>query len=319
MKRTASAKIIFLVTVLLICSFCNAKTWNINDGSELSDASETNGAVLREIKEIKRLTIAGKKGEVKKRLKGLAKKYPSLSGGDFEAFVEAETYYAGGKLSKAGRKFRSFLKDYPDSPLYNVSLDRYFQIGDAFLNGYKKRVLFFLKITSYDEGVEIMDNIVDIAGDAPIAKRAAINTAEHYEEHGKFEDAYFKWSEIASLWPTGDIGKRALLAKARTKHASYIGPAYDSSALKSARSYYLRFQQRYPEEAERYEIEKKLELIDEQLAFKQLFIGKYYDRTESERAANLYHRMVVNNWPNTTSGQKAESLVSIRKEGKNEQ
>ena len=62
---------------------------------------------------------------------------------------------------------------------------------------------------------------------------------------------------------------------ARCKHAAYKGPKYDASNLISAESYYKNFKLRYPKDAEKFAIDEKLKLINEQIALKKFRVAEY--------------------------------------------
>ena len=155
-----------------------------------------------------------------------------------------------------------------------------------------------------------MDRITDRTGETPIAIRAAVSVAKSYEKRGKFNEAYLKWSQISLRWPTSQIGKESLLAMARCKHAAYKGPKYDVSNLISAKSYYENFKLRYPKDAEEFDVDKRLEQINEQMAYKQFSIGQYYQETGSKQSANFYYQMVIDNWPGSTAAKMAKEMIN---------
>ncbi len=221
-------------------------------------------------------------------------------------FIKAEMLFADGKFVKAIRAYDKLLLRYPRSELHDVVLDRKFAIGTLFLGGHKKRVLKIFKIKGYAEGAKIMERVSDAAGDAPLAVAAAVAVAQSLEKRGKYNDAYHKWSEISSRWPTGKIGKDALLAMGRCKHAAYRGPKYDSSGLISAKSYYENFRMRHPQEAKALDIGEKLEYIEEQSSFKQFKIGRYYQKTDNNQSARIYYQKVIANWPGSTGAKMAQ-------------
>ena len=148
------------------------------------------------------------------------------------------------------------------------------------------------------------------ASDRSIAAQAAIEAANHYEKRKKFAEAYLKWSEVSWQWETGQIAKEALLAMARCKHAAYKGPKYNAANLKSAKTYYQDFELRYPKDAKELGIDKIVRQIDEQMAYKQLTIAKYYQRTGKTQAANLYYDMVIRSWPNTDAAELARQIFT---------
>ena len=135
---------------------------------------------------------------------------------------------------------------YPTSPLYEAALEREFQMGTALLAGYKVPLLKIFRVKGYDEGVKVMNRLADRAGDAPIAQQALIAVAKSFEKRKKFREAFDTWADISSRWPTGQIGKNALLSMATTMYATYRGPRYDATGLISAKGYYQSYKSRYP-------------------------------------------------------------------------
>jgi len=261
---------------------------------------------LLSVAKIKQLVSAGKTREVRKAWDQLRKDFPEISGAELDAFIEAEMFFSKGKFAKAIRSYDKFLAAYPQGRLREAALDRQFAIATAFLAGQKVTVLGIFRIKGYAEGEKIMNKISDLAGDAPIGIKAAVAVAENYETRGKFAEAYHKWSQISSQWPTEQINKYALLSMARCKHAAYKGPKYDGSYLVSAKSYYENFKLRYPGDVEGLDIDKKLRLIDEQRAYKEFQIGEYYRKSDNKQSANFYYQMVINNWSNTKAAEIAK-------------
>jgi outer membrane protein assembly factor BamD len=220
--------------------------------------------------------------------------------------MQAELLFSQGKFVGASHAYEKFLADFPQSWLCEAALDRQFAIATAFLAGQKMPVLKIFKMRGYAQGEKIMERIGDRTGNAPIALKAALGMVKSYEDRGRFNEAYFKWSQIQTRWPTGQTGKDALLGMGRCKHAAYKGPNYDASGLISAKSYYENFRLRYPPDAEKFDLEKRIGQINEQLAYKQFSIGQYYQRTGSKQAAFFYYQMVIDNWPNTTVAEMAK-------------
>jgi tetratricopeptide (TPR) repeat protein len=174
---------------------------------------------------------------------------------------------------------------------------------------------------------------------------AGVSVAKSYEQRGKsdvmyYELAHLTWLQIfededrtlrSSLsWPTGEIGKDALLGMGRCKLLSYKGPHYDASVLTGqslgkagayggARHCYKEFISRYPQEAAALEIEGTIRQIDEMLAEKDFVTGQYYEKVGNRQAANLYYRMVAREWPDTPAAKKAaEALMSNLSDTENE-
>jgi hypothetical protein len=113
---------------------------------------------------------------------------------------------------------------------------------------------------------------------------------------------------------------------ARCKHAAYKGPKYDASDLISARSYYEKFSLQYPEYAQQIGVDKILSQINEQLAYKQFTIGRYYQKTWGKQKdagaidpANLYYQMIIDDdtWHGTTAGKMADKMLKDKESLRN--
>jgi outer membrane protein assembly factor BamD (BamD/ComL family) len=295
-----------------------AETWRLNEQGQWK-ATSAEDKYLLAVAEIKKLVNMGETSAVGQAIDKLKKDFPETAGPclDMDAFIKAEMLFCEGKFTRAVRSYDKFLEEFPTSELYEAAMDRQFAIATGFLGGQKKRVLGVFMMSRYAEGIKIMERISDQAGDAPIAKRAAVAVAQSYEKRGKFAEAYHKWSEISSRWPTGQIGKDALLSMARCKHAAYKGPKFDVSNLISAKSYYENFKLRYPEDAREIDADKILKQIDEQLAYKEFSTGEYYQKTGDKQSANLYYQMVVDNWPESTAAKMAKDKMGDEGTDKN--
>jgi outer membrane protein assembly factor BamD (BamD/ComL family) len=305
-----------------------AETWHL--GKDRTSASsvepqwkpasaDEQSKYLLAVSQTKRLADTGKTKALREAFAKLKKDFPQVAGPDFDAFAEAEILRSRGKLVNAGHSYDKFLTDYPASELYEAVLDRQYSVATAFLAGEKKTVLKIFKVKGYDDGVKMMEKISDRSGNAPIAVDALVSVAQSYEKRQMFEEAYLEWSQISSKWPTGQIGRDALLGMARCKHAAYKGPRYDASNLISAKTYYENFKLRYPEDAQKLDIDAKLKLIDEQMAYKQFSIGLYYQQTGSREPASMYYQTVADGWPESTATKMAKQQIdksNLKKEKK---
>ncbi len=311
MRFIIVSAVISLLSTSLIFS---EETWRLEQGRDFKVVSpKGKDKYLLTIAQIKKLVSTGQTEKAGKAFDKLKKDFPEIAGPDLDAFIEGEMLFCKGKFTKAVRAYDKFLKEYPESELYEAALDREFAIATAFLAGQRIPVLGIFKMKGYTSGVKTMERISDRVGDAPIAKKAAVAVAESYEKRKKFNEAYHKWSHIFSRWPTGTMGRDALLSMARCKHAAYRGPSYDASNLISAKSYYENFRLRHPENAAEIDVDARLKQINEQLAYKQFSIGRYYQKTGNEQSANLYYRMVLDNWPDSTAAKMAKTAFDAEK------
>jgi len=309
------------ISVALSCAgSATAETWRLKNGDQWeSTAADPQERYLHAIAELKELVKSGNARDVKEALKQIKEEFPDRVSPDLDLFILGEMQYWRDRYGKALSQFEKMFKKYPSSEFSAPALQREFDMAMAYLEGRKKTVLGFIKISGYAEGVEIMEKVSDRAGlDEPngVGLRAAVAVAEHYEAAEKYLEAYLKWSEIASYWETGPIGKRALYRMAEDNLAAYDShapndrPNFDGSKLTTAKTYYAKFMALYPQDAKQDEVPEKVRHIDEEMAYKQFTIGQFYRRTGKHQAATLYFDMVVRNWPQTEAGAMAKEALA---------
>jgi tetratricopeptide (TPR) repeat protein len=302
-----------------------AETWRLKNADQWeSVASDPQERYLHAIAELKELVKSGDAADVKEALRQIKEEFPDRVGPDLDLFIGGELQYWKDHYGRALVKFEKMLKNYPGSEYAAAALQREFDMAKAYLEGRKKTVLGILKISGYEEGVSIMEKVSDRAGlDEPngIGLRAAISVAEHFEAQEQYVEAYLKWSEIASYWESGPVGKMALYRMAEDNLLSYDKPPkrkranYDASRLSTAKTYYARFLALYPEEAKEDQVPEKMKHIDEEFAYKQYAIGQFYRRTGKRQAANLYFDMVARTWPQTEAGTLAKEALEGNPDG----
>ena len=302
----------WVLTAILavLAGVCSGETYHLNaDAGFQNVADSPEGEYLLAISKVKQQLFSGSSQEVIAALEQLKIDFPQLAGEEVDAFIVAEEFYADSVWHKAAVEYKKFVNAWPESLLYPVAMERYYSIGVAYLQGEKRRFIKILKLPAFDDGVNIIWDIADREGHSPLALRALTSLAQAQEQKKKFFEAYQTWAEIATRWPTGETGKQALLRMAQELHASYSGAQYDSAALDSARSYYEDFIERYPVLAEELNIAGELELIRQQLAYKQYEMGFYYERTGKPAAAKKYYDKVLAEWPDS----KAADMVRVRR------
>lgn len=300
-----------ILIVLAAWNVCSADTYVLTeDQGWASAADDPQAHYLLAVSKIKMAIASGDSSDALETLEELKSQYPDLAGPDLDAFIEAELYYADTLWNKALKAYQQFLAAHPDSVLYPAALERIYSIGAGFLAGQRQTLLGFIKVSAWDRGAELMRDISDKAGTAPLAHRALKTLAEAQEQKSLYMEAYQTWAEIADRWPTGDLGSEALLSMARNLHIAYQDPESDATVLRGAMSYYEDFAQRYPETADQLEIRETIALIRQQMAYKHYHVGYYYERTDNEEAAHLYYRQVIEQWPGTEAAEMAADRLA---------
>ncbi len=278
------------------------------------------GASMRQISKIKQLIETGQAEAAQKAVAEFRLNYSDLSTYEldaFDAFIEAEIFYAKRKWSKAVRKYDFFLDNWPESTFRPAALNRQFEIAKAFLDGEKRTVLKVLKLSAYEDADKIMHGIENREGeDSPRSKRALVTLAEGYQNQGKFLDAANTWLEIKDLWPAGTIGENALYQMASSHDSAYKGSKYDSTTLVTATIYYNDYKREYTSSAIEKNVDTKISAIDEKLAEKEYTVGFHYENAENVHAAKLYYDYIIQKWPNSEAAESAKTRLLVIKTGK---
>ena len=315
-------RIRFIALALLVAGLASrtasADAWRLDEDQEWKKVSaERRDSFLLALANAGRFVNTGQVKPAQASFDAIKKDFPEIAGPDLDVFIEAEMFYCKGKLAKTIRSHDKLLVEHPRSSFRDAALKRQFAIGTSFLAGKKKKVLGLIKMRRYGEGIAIMEKITDRTGfDTIMGIEAALAVAENYEEREKFNEAYLKWWEISLHWQKGPVGRDSLHGMARCKlavynrHPEHKRSLYDASCLSTAKSSYERFGLLYPEDAVEIGAYKKVREIDEQLANKQLTIGRYYQKVGNIQAANLYFDMVVKDWANSKAAETAREMLA---------
>ncbi len=316
MHRKSPHKAVILFAVLGLTVVCIGETWRLGSDQNWQKVTEEgNNALMSAATEAKQFVSSGKVAKAKKAYEKLRTQFPELAGKDFDAYVKAELLYARHKFPEAVRAYDNFIDQFPRSGLVPSAMERLYQIGTAFLTGQKRTALKVFKLSAYEDGTEIMNKIADRAGNAPVAKRALLTLARTREKRGAYDEAYKAWSDVASRWPTGEIGKESLMGMARSLEMDYKGPKFDGKVLISSKSYYAEYLKRYPDSEQQFKLTEKLGELDEKISKKELLIADYYARTGSYNAADLSYQRIADEWPACSAAKTAEQkLPEIKKE-----
>lgn len=316
-------KLVILLTVGVLLSTFSLV---LADMESLDQEPESRDKSLMTVARIGEYVDTGRCKEIQTAFEQLKADFPEIAGpnlNDLDSFIEAEILRCEGNYVKAAASYGRFMDHFPDSKFYDLALERQFQIATAFLAGRKRPILGIFKIKGYADGVRIMESITyrqTLHDPEGIGIKAAVAVAQSYQDRKLYNEAYYRWAEIHDQHRTNNLGKQAMLNMARCRRALYRGHQYDTSDLigrplnpesyyNSAKSCYQKFKQQYPEDADDYKIEQKLNEIDEQLAWKQFEIGRYYQERGNIMSANLYYRMVVDRWPRTNIAALARQML----------
>lgn len=313
MRNNLSQNIFKCAVVLLLCGFCQADTLRLDEDNWQNVANSPDADFIQAVTRLKQFVTEGKVNQVNELLLQMRSEFPDYIGEDFESYMEGELHYANAKWVKAVRAYDAFLDKFPNSSLYESALERQLSIATAYLNGEKRVILMVIKLSTIEDAAAIIYGVVDRLDDSPMSQRALVLLANAYTRNKAYLDARQTWSEINFRWSTGKLGQESLLQLAYNSHSAYNGPNLDKTALTSARTYYSKFKMQYPELAAQNQVDERISMVDEQLAYKQYTIGDYYSRTDHDDAAGIYYNHVMEKWPESAAAKMSAARLSGEK------
>ena len=206
---------------------------------------------------------------------------------DRALFLLGQANFRVGDRVQAFYNFDELLDLYPESRFFYPALQRQYDIADAFLNGYKRKTLFFFAFGAEDEGVEMLYRIQQRSPGSPLAEKALLRTADYYYREAEFDLASDAYAVFARAYPRSPEVPRVRLRQAFANYAQFRGLKFDVTPIIDAREQLLAIQQQYPALAAEENLQPVIERIDATFARKIFVTGDFYERTHEPRPPRI--------------------------------
>jgi outer membrane assembly lipoprotein YfiO len=224
-------------------------------------------------------------------------------------FLLAEMYDQVGDKIRAFYHLDELMDFYPESRLFQPSLEKQFAIADSFLKGYRRRFLGMPILTGEDEAIEMLFRIQERAPGSPIAERSLLRTADYYYDHGDYDFAVDAYAAYAKTYPRSPDTPGVRLRQAFASLAQFRGKRFDPTPAIDAKAQLQDIQAEYPELAKREGVAEVLVKIDELLAARIAQTADFYRRTNQPRAQAYNLRYLIDNYPSTEAAAKAKTTL----------
>jgi outer membrane assembly lipoprotein YfiO len=229
---------------------------------------------------------------------------------DRALFLEADALYGFGNRIKAFFYLDELMDEYPESSLFYRALEKQYQIADAYLNGYKRRLLYLPILGAEEEAVEMMYRIQQRSPGSPLAEKALLRTCDYYYSNGDFDLASDAYAAYIRSYPRSDILPRIKLRQAFSNLAQFRGLRFDATPVIDARIQLVAMMDDYPQVSEEENIPEILQRIDETFARKLFGVADFYSRTHEPKAAVYTYRFLASTYPQSPEAAKAK--VALR-------
>jgi len=229
---------------------------------------------------------------------------------DRALLLTAEALFQYGDRIKSFYYCDQLLDEYPDSRYYAVALQKQYEIGDAFLDGYKLRFMKIPFLDAVEYGVELMFRIQQRSPGSELAERALLRTADHYFNDAQYDLSSDAYASYIKAYPRSPVIPRVRLQRAYSSYAQFRGVRYDVTPLLEARSQFLDLESEYPQLAAEHNLSSLVERIDQAFAQKIAWTADFYRRTSQPRAAVYQYRFLALTYPESTEAKTASAQLA---------
>lgn len=225
-------------------------------------------------------------------------------------FLLAAAYYQEGDRIKAFYHLDELMDFFPESRFFSASIEKQYVIADAYLSGYKRKLLGMAILSADDEAIDMLYRIQERSPGSPLAERALRRSADYYFNSAQYDLAGDAYAAYARAYPRSpDIG-RVKLQQAFASLAQFRGTRFDSTPLIDARTQFEEIKVRYPEIASQAEVQKFLDTINTTLAKKLIVTADFYRRTGKPKAAAYTLQTLLATYPLSSEAAHARAELA---------
>ena len=147
--------------------------------------------------------------------------------------VVIDSYIAQRNWPRAFEECEKLLAAHPQTKHYTAVLRREFQIGES-LAAARVWLLFFTAKRT-EEGVRVLERVIERAPTGPMADRAVYAIGEAHFRDRDYAKARAAYERVLKEYPNGSLVIRARVRRATANQRLAEGPAYDHEPAQAAR------------------------------------------------------------------------------------
>ncbi len=212
--------------------------------------------------------------------------------------------------------YEDLLNNYPGTDLFVPTLQREYNIADAFLKGEKRTFIWFRILPADDDALQLLDRIQDRDRGSAVAEESGLREADYYFDSGKFPEAIDLYTLFLQRYGKfSQYTRKAELRRVEASLGNFRGLLFDFTPLYDARERLATVADAYPQSAQDLQVKAIDDRIYQLEGEKDLEIARYYLRAGKKHASAYYYRRVIENWPDTSYAQTARKELSARLPG----
>jgi outer membrane protein assembly factor BamD len=230
---------------------------------------------------------------------------------DRAVFLIAESCYDEDDRILAFYYLDEVMDEYPESRLFYPALQKQYEIADAYLNGYKRRLFGMRILPAEDEAIEMLYRIQQRSPGSDLAEKALLRTADYYYNSAQFDFSADAYAAFVRGYPRSPSVPRARLRQAFSSLAQFRGLRFDPTPIIDARAQLLDIEKDYPQLADDENVPSVIEQIDSAFAGKLLVTADFYERTGAPKAAVYFYRFLINTYGSSPEAEKARQRLAV--------
>lgn len=223
---------------------------------------------------------------------------------------KAEAYHRADMKFREFEAFKRLTEDYPDQVDFKNTIDKEYEIGNSFYEGYRESPFSWLPwIKDEDKSLEIYEAIMKQSPFATFIPEMMLKMGTRYIATKKIDKAIEIYKKMILQYKSSELTRFAYLDLANIYFQQVKSGDGDGSKAKEARTMLKDFIDKYPNANEIPWAKNTLKKTYEIEAMRLLGIAKYYNSIGNSNAAKKYIREILVNYPETKSVNPAYALL----------
>lgn len=228
-------------------------------------------------------------------------------------------YYLGrieedrGNLYWAYLEYQKVIDKYPFSERIQEIIEREYKIGEAFMQGEKRKAMGVV-LPVENPSIEIFNKVIENSTYGPFAPRAQYKLGLVLKSLLRYYEAEEAFGKVISNYPTSEWAEPSKFQIASCRAALSRGPSYDQGAAEEAKQKFAEFVREHPDAVLSVEAEKSIAQIQDKEAQASFNIAVFYEKQKAYDAAKIYYQEVINTYSDTAwAAKSAEKLQALEK------
>lgn len=237
-------------------------------------------------------------------------RYPDDPACEEVMFLYGQAEMVRGRYFQAYEKFEEQFAQYPNGQYAERALRLEYDVAEAFLGGKRRIVLGIFYLPARDDGLAILDQIVEHVPASALAQKSLLRIADYHYQEQNYPEAAEAYDRFLELFKNSREAPYAMLQAARATYASFRDVRYEDTPLLDARQRFRTFRRLHADEAGRANVDRLLDRIEDTLARKSYETGKFYERIGRITPARYYYRLTVKEYPDTPWDHEARNELA---------